>query len=77
MPMPPGDDYDWRDELAEDWPEPSTPAILCRCNGVEEREIEALIAAGADLDEIARRTGATTACSGCLRPIRAMLAARS
>lgn len=71
-------DHDWRDDLLDDeWPEPAAPAILCRCNGVEEREIEALIAAGADLEEIARRTGATTGCNGCLRPIRAMLAARS
>lgn len=69
-------DPDWRDDLLEDdWPEPLAPAILCRCNGVEEREVEALIAAGADLAEIARRTGATTACSGCLRAVTAMLAA--
>ncbi|HWV37096.1 MAG TPA: (2Fe-2S)-binding protein [Vulgatibacter sp.] len=67
---------DWRDELLEDdWPESLGPAILCRCHGVEEREVEALITAGADLEEIARRTGATTACSGCLRAVQAMLSA--
>lgn len=75
-----GDYFDWRDELAE-WQEPETsaqpaprPVLICRCFCVEEHEIEALIAKGADLAEIARVTGATTGCSGCRRQIEAMLA---
>ncbi len=74
------DSMDWRDELLDDddWPTPlgSGGSLVCRCHAVEEQEIEALIAEGADLPEIARRTGATTACSGCRRSIEAMLASR-
>lgn len=71
----------WEDELLEleelreeeDWFQPVRPRLLCRCRAVEEAEIEDLIQGGADLEEIVRRTGATTGCSGCRRPLLAML----
>ncbi|AKU91896.1 (2Fe-2S)-binding protein [Vulgatibacter incomptus] len=71
------EDEDW-DEPGDDWPSSFGPplVLVCRCHCVEEREIEALIAEGADLAEIARRTGATTGCSGCRRQIESMLRAR-
>lgn len=68
------DEIDWRDEVEEGWPPSSNqPALSCRCFCVEERELEELIAAGADLEAIAAKTGATTGCSGCRGAIEAML----
>lgn len=47
--------------------------LLCRCRGVEEAEVEALIRGGADYDSIVAQTGATTGCGGCRGILRAML----
>jgi bacterioferritin-associated ferredoxin len=71
----------WEDELLEleelreedGWFELRGPRLVCRCRAVGEDEIEGLIRAGADLDEIVRRTGATTGCSGCEGTILSML----
>ena len=50
-------------------------AFVCRCHCVEEGEIESLAAAGCDVEEIARRTGATTHCSSCLPQVEAIVRA--
>lgn len=46
--------------------------LICRCNCVEEHEIDALLDGGASVDEITRRTGAGGSCSSCLPQIRRM-----
>lgn len=43
---------------------------ICRCSCVEEREIEALLAQGASVEEVCRRTGAGRSCSSCLPQLR-------
>ena len=70
------------DELAalrdeEEWPEPfgAGPVLVCGCQCGEEREIEALAAAGCSVEEIARRTGATTNCSSCKPQVEAIVRA--
>lgn len=62
----------WEDELSEleelrDEEVFADPLLrlLCRCRGVEEAEVEALIRGGADYETIVARTGATTGCGGC------------
>jgi NAD(P)H-nitrite reductase large subunit len=57
------------------WPGPGR-AIVCRCHQVTEAEIEAVIAEGGGMPEIAAKTCATTGCSGCLSTVRRMLALR-
>ncbi|MFO7157341.1 MAG: (2Fe-2S)-binding protein [Pseudomonadota bacterium] len=51
--------------------------LVCRCRGVEEAEIEALVRAGADYETIVERTGATKGCGGCRNVIRNMVRAAS
>lgn len=62
----------------EGWSNPFAAGVplVCRCHCVEEGEIEALAAAGCGLEEIARRTGATTGCGACRRSVEAILAER-
>ena len=69
------DDFD---DVDGDWPEPFGPGVtlVCRCHCVEEHEIEALADQGCDVAEIARRTGATTGCSGCRLQVEAIVASR-
>jgi bacterioferritin-associated ferredoxin len=54
---------------------PPLPVLICRCHCVEERELEALAAAGCDLAEIAKRTGATTHCGSCRAQVEAIVSA--
>lgn len=70
----------WEEELSEleelrDEEVFSDPLLrlLCRCRGVEEAEVEALIRAGEDYDGIVARTGATTGCGGCRGILRLMI----
>lgn len=65
----------WREEEAA----LSDPLLrlLCRCRGVEEGEVEALVRAGLDYDEIVARTGATRGCGGCRNVLRTMVQGRS
>jgi bacterioferritin-associated ferredoxin len=78
---------DWDDEDLDElealrdepeWPDSFGPqlVLVCRCHCVEEREIEALADDGCDVAEIARRTGATTGCSGCRAQVEAIVASR-
>lgn len=72
--------HPWEEELAElqelrEEEVFSDPLLrlLCRCRGVEEAEVEALIAAGEDYEGIVARTGATTGCGGCRGILRVMV----
>lgn len=47
--------------------------LLCRCRGVEEAEVEALVREGAGYEEIVARTGATTGCGGCRGILRSLV----
>ena len=73
------DDLDELEALRDDgWPDSFGPrlVLVCRCHCVEEHEIEALADQGCDVAEIARRTGATTGCSGCRAQVEAIVASR-
>jgi NAD(P)H-nitrite reductase large subunit len=67
-------------DLLEAREEPSAwsagPAIVCRCNAVEEREIERLLDGGASVEEITRCTGAGATCSSCLPLLRRLASLR-
>ncbi len=62
---------------ASRWPDRFGPplVLVCRCHCVEDRELEALAAAGCSVEDIARETGATTGCSSCRPQVEAIVAA--
>lgn len=71
------DDLEELEALRDDaWPDSFGPrlVLVCRCHCVEEWEVEALVSQGCGLEEIARRTGATTGCGSCTLQIEAMVA---
>ncbi len=39
--------------------------IVCLCHAVSDREVRALASAGADVETVARATGAGTDCGSC------------
>src|SRR5690606_37532163 len=51
--------------------------LVCRCRGVEEAELEALVRAAAGRQGIVERTGGTTGCGGCRNVFRCSARAAS